>query len=716
MGDDPSSMLRRIDTLLAAGMESKHRSIVNLTIELWNSTFGNSEAKLEYTQVLVDAIVRLRPITDLLLPDFPKTHELPGSTRPSETVQFVDSQDDTSSFGTNIDSILKKQQTPHLTVSPVHRFRAPSPMDLSSILSPAPNRPSRPRQETPEPLRKRATKQNNTPTLRHNDSQIHFEAIDSSPLAEQAMDSQLLTERQKEVRDRQRADAAMFPDIRSSPSSRPKSASRRQIPSDELQLLRSSASAVRETTPTLAAGDGDDFITSSPTPTRTSTQSDHRDASAPPSSPPEILVTEPVTRSYRSHSSRRSSDIYDIPSSPPERVAPFQSSTSTSPAHSAQIDPYAPINSFKLPTTESSSREANTSTSTVPSLQNGDALNPITSFAEDDEPELPANTAKTNDREEDVDMLDRSDLIETSVSFERPKGLDEPSIVYDTTLMDSPEKVPQSYSTNEEPIVDPAPQTPPRKPMETTNVDQTPNPHLDIFVDALSSPAYSDKQGAEIFVDAVSSPIARQDVAQSKQTPPGASDLDESSLHRLMDRYDQTSARPARRVSRRISQKYGLSSDDLPASTEPTNQDKELPSKPLHGKSTPKKRRVFDKSNNSSQAPSIPETPPKLSEKPTMDDDGETIDYDETIIVDVEGSKYKRATPRKKFLAKLRAAEDSKKRKRVAEADHAEVSESQEASNNGKLSDFCGYYDELTESQTMLNRHTRHVVGGDHED
>ena len=55
--------------------------------------------------------------------------------------------------------------------------------------------------------------------LRHNDSQIEFAAIESSPFADEPADSQQLTDRQKEVKERQVSDVAMFPEIRSSPKS-----------------------------------------------------------------------------------------------------------------------------------------------------------------------------------------------------------------------------------------------------------------------------------------------------------------------------------------------------------------------------------------------------------------------------------------------------------------------------------------------------------------
>ena len=73
-----------------------------------------------------------------------------------------------------------------------------------------------------------------TPTarLRHDDSQIHFAAIaSSSPFAPEAHETQLLTERQKEVKERQsREAAAFFPDIGSSPRARSRNEDGRSPP------------------------------------------------------------------------------------------------------------------------------------------------------------------------------------------------------------------------------------------------------------------------------------------------------------------------------------------------------------------------------------------------------------------------------------------------------------------------------------------------------
>ncbi|KAH8816543.1 Rap1-interacting factor 1 N terminal-domain-containing protein [Xylogone sp. PMI_703] len=694
LGTDNPSVLQTFETLLLAGMDSKHRSIVNLTIGMWNSAFGHPQTKLQYPQTLVDAIHRLNPIAELLLPaDFPESRNDGGSVG---SIDFLETQDGSTSFGTNIDSILRKQQTPYLSVSPLPRLRSTSPMDISSILSPAPSRFSHSRQETPEPAKRKTTRQI-TPNLKHNDSQVYFKAIESSPQAEQSFDSQLLTERQKEVRERQQTEAAMFPDIRSSPDPRLKSAQRRHIPSDELQLLRSSASVSqdsstrrdRENTPTLATGDGDDFITSSPTPTRTPPRLNSRDVSDPPSSPPETMVSKSISKPYMMRSSRAEEDIYDVPSSPPEQLLPTQNSNSASLPPSAQVDPYAPVNSFKLSTLGTSSKETNASTSpTVPFSTNVSAANSVSISVEDAEIPSPRDISVDDSQDEGDNELEKeTNWVETSVSFERPRDTYDSSIIYETTIMDTPERL-TTENVNGSLVRS---RTPPTKPAELFIRDQTPNAHLEIYVDALSSPVFSDKQAGveEVWVDAVSSQIESRDIISSKQTTSSAaSDFDESSLLRLMDQYDENSAELSRRASAGVSQKKAPSVDDLSRTPTPSESFPAL--NPIeasvrlarHGgsaKSTPAERRTLSSqtTRNGSKAPSTPKTPPQLS---IMDVQGDVVDYDDTIIVDVEGSRYKRATPRETFLARIRAAEASKKRKRELVEDEPEIPKSQEAS------------------------------------
>ena len=137
--------------------------------------------------------------------------------------------------------------------------------------------------------------------LRHNDSQIHFAAIaSSSPIAPEADDSQLLTEHQKEVKDRQgREAAAIFSDLRSSPRSRPRKGDKKSPP--KLVLTGGHHShpkldANDDGSPMLPSDNAlmKDILGSSPTPTPRSNRRVIPDLVSelePPSSPPSLPPT-----------------------------------------------------------------------------------------------------------------------------------------------------------------------------------------------------------------------------------------------------------------------------------------------------------------------------------------------------------------------------------------------------------------------------------------
>lgn len=126
--------------------------------------------------------------------------------------------------------------------------------------------------------------------LRHDDSQIQFAAIESSPLASDVPDSQILTDRQREVRERQNLEAAsMFPTLGSTP--KPKIRERGEV-SQRLILKGTQASHTEldpdDSCPMLPAVDdiSDEVFGSSPTPRTSRRNSDQRSSSSgPPSSP-----------------------------------------------------------------------------------------------------------------------------------------------------------------------------------------------------------------------------------------------------------------------------------------------------------------------------------------------------------------------------------------------------------------------------------------------
>ena len=127
--------------------------------------------------------------------------------------------------------------------------------------------------------------------FRHDDSQILFAAIDSPPIAAEEIESQLLTDHQKEIKERQNQDAAMFAKLGSSPPSDIRQNSR-EFPRLILRGSNQSRGEVeldQKISPTLPIIDGnlEAFLGSSPTPrSNRNVYADPPSDNGPPSSPP----------------------------------------------------------------------------------------------------------------------------------------------------------------------------------------------------------------------------------------------------------------------------------------------------------------------------------------------------------------------------------------------------------------------------------------------
>lgn len=627
-----------MEILICSGLESKHRTIVNSSIQLWNSTFGASQENLTYSPRLKDALLRLRPIAELQLPWFPESLESEVPVGEGQLPNFADTQDSANFFGsTSIDSVLKNRSILQIDMSPGSRIRNFTPQVVIEVAQSVPLKRSR--ESTPDPNSRKSRKRNLVPKLRHEDSQIQFEAIESSPISDAVMDSQLLTERQKGVRARQQTEAAMFPDIRSSPRSKEKSNGKRPRSSGELPLHRSASNErtvaspdiERETTPTLILqGEYDDYVNSSPTPTRASREDN--DVPDPPSSPPESIVQE--------QSTRYNDDEADIPSSPPEISLDIENNTTIFLNPSVLVDSYALENNRILSTFESTSNEWNSSAILDDSAQI-DATKP--DVIAEAKPNLPSP------------ML----------------GPVEAEVDAPNTPTSSQEGSPTAQKTLRSPV----------------------------FHDALTSPASSDK----VFEDALTSPRLNLDKRKTQKTPSPLSDLDESSMLRLMEGYDQDSGRPRRSV-RFVANKENQNDPVSPTSSKVLSQPSALtdiqldPSTSGSGSSIEHENAVCvnkephslsEEAYLSSPLPSlIPETPGAKSTMNLQIVDGEEIDLDETIIVDDSILEEREVTVAKRITlgkrtpnanADIAPSAASKKVKHEVIADPDEVPDSQGA-------------------------------------
>ncbi|KAJ4296963.1 hypothetical protein N0V88_003879 [Collariella sp. IMI 366227] len=258
--EHPEQQLQCLERFLCASFTSCHRSIVNSSISLWNRLFENAD-HLEYPEGLKTALVQLQLHADIVLPGL----EASSVEHAGQKLSFIDSFDDYS---------LPRAPSTRSSSRRVTSRPAPSQSNSPSSLKLVR------RNVVPSPRTRSATKnRRNTPHLRHDDSQVQFAAIEPSSELGDSAESQVLTERQREVRERQRENAALFSDTRSSPGVRSNEQAGPMLPVDPR--------AYQATTPELERS-YDDFVSSTPTPRRGQmVMMPGHDMTDPPSSPPE---------------------------------------------------------------------------------------------------------------------------------------------------------------------------------------------------------------------------------------------------------------------------------------------------------------------------------------------------------------------------------------------------------------------------------------------
>jgi hypothetical protein len=386
---------------------------------MWNGIFDNAEG-IEYPEKLRSILISIRPSIDIVLPGLEASMSIESG---AQQHSFVESQDDLEVL--NMSSAMSARQEEMQRMSST---QSSSPAVVNISLS-----AKRQRNSTPD-AKSAANQRRTTPRLRHDDSQIHFAPIESSPALDQE-ESQLLTERQREVRDRQRESTAMFPDLRSSPRIRNPA----RLATSPSPVQKRLAEKQRESTPKPESYE--DVFSSTPTPRRgqTITMDDH-EMTDPPSSPPEPrrfpLLSEIKSRSS-STSSRLEMD-WELSSSP--------ISGSPLPSHQA--------------------------------------------LSTNEPPELSLAGEGSQSREDPQNNAQAEVLAEDSFNMEVISS----SVPSDAQLLpdlatekDSPVKTLRSGRTTAVRGIHPLPATP-RRLRSRPLVDETPKSDNDIFVDALTSP------------------------------------------------------------------------------------------------------------------------------------------------------------------------------------------------------------------------------------
>ncbi|PTB74036.1 hypothetical protein M440DRAFT_1382173 [Trichoderma longibrachiatum ATCC 18648] len=259
----------QMEPLLTAAFKSKLPAIVDTTIELWN-VLARDEENLACSDSLKSV----------------------ASDAGSKKQQLLAKAKNGDAFGAQQPSLDQPPDGSGLVVLSSSSSRLDKQAASSSRATTRLSAQKRRKEETLDTSRTKSTKRTSTPKLRHDNSQVIFAPVPSSS-PPPADDSQHLTERQKEVRERQREAEHIYSDMRTSSSPPPEEASPK--PAEASVPAESHAG---ETTPRRGAS-FDNLISSTPTPRRG--QLMQVDDNDPPSSPlvprPYPLLSEIKSRS-----------------------------------------------------------------------------------------------------------------------------------------------------------------------------------------------------------------------------------------------------------------------------------------------------------------------------------------------------------------------------------------------------------------------------------
>ncbi|KAI0521473.1 Rap1-interacting factor 1 N terminal-domain-containing protein [Xylaria bambusicola] len=277
--------LDAIEPLLCCAFRSKHRHIVNNAVLLWNRSF-DSASEVDYPATLKNVLLSLRSYVEITLPG------LDNSTCETNdyTPMFLDSQDDfdvmTTSKIMKVNPILNDSVSPRNLETPRSKQISLSNHNKSDDLL---NGSSKSARSTRSIRSTRSSTRNRITKPRHEDSQIQFAHIEESSPSTRPVESQVLTDRQKEIRERQLENAALFPIIQSSIE---KVENLPTFTSTEVSPQRSDLAQppIVDHSATPRATRSNEYLSSTPTPRRGQhimIEEDHEMTDDIPSSPPE---------------------------------------------------------------------------------------------------------------------------------------------------------------------------------------------------------------------------------------------------------------------------------------------------------------------------------------------------------------------------------------------------------------------------------------------
>ncbi|KAG6018261.1 hypothetical protein E4U43_006064 [Claviceps pusilla] len=313
--------MSQIEPLLISGFKSKYPSIVHCTATTWNAIVKNDE-DVACSDVLKSVMSSASSRVVLFPRGSSRDRDVFGTQEPFLVQQEIEVDVVDSRLLTREENASSAIDTP-VTGSSRRSLRRKRRMET-----------------TPGTARDQPTNRTSTSRLRHDDSQIQFEPV-TSPLPPEE-ESQHLTERQMEVRERQQSNTALYSGAR--PTSPPAS----HIPSrcNRIDDASESGKQIQNITPKQNKS-FEDLISSTPTPRRGDfLQMD--DFNDPPSSPP-IPRPYPLLSEIQSRSRTRPMENWKF-SSPPASPAENQHRHT----ESADLRSSAPTETFPVESLRSS--------------------------------------------------------------------------------------------------------------------------------------------------------------------------------------------------------------------------------------------------------------------------------------------------------------------------------------------------------------------------
>lgn len=257
--------LGTFEPLFCAAFRSTHRETVRIAAETWNQVYENVD-HIEYPETLQTVLASLGSSVDIARPGL----DIVNNDAEMVRSNFTELQEE--GINLHLTSPARPNPRSHLLS---RRSATPGSAKAAETI--------RSREGSARSTRATPNGRTPKPKLRHEDSQLQFTAIESSP-AHVAQESQVITDRQKEVRERQRETVSLFPEMRSSPTEKTKKAR-----STNAQQPNISSGPRRAATPEQDHG-FDDCLTSTPTPRRGQPvlmPDQDQEMTDPPSSPPE---------------------------------------------------------------------------------------------------------------------------------------------------------------------------------------------------------------------------------------------------------------------------------------------------------------------------------------------------------------------------------------------------------------------------------------------